>query len=205
MSKRTAAAGPTATALAIIHEGTHRLRDLIDSFELLVAAQNNKLDELSPEDAHSNLTTIVDGALEPLRPLIVEKGLTIRKGNLTSSTVAGNTLLLNQVVGSVLSNAVAFSPAHSTIDLSLKSDRGGVRLSVTNQGKGISRDEISHVFSPLTKADGYDGLQLDHDGLGVNLYIDKLIMEHLGGGISVASSTAKGTTMTMQWPQATTS
>ena len=205
MSKRTAAAGATATALAIIHEGTHRLRDLIDSFELLVAAQNNKLDELSPEDAHSNLTTIVDGALEPLRPLIVEKGLTIRKGNLTSSTVAGNTLLLNQVVGSVLSNAVAFSPAHSTIDLSLKSDRGGVRLSVTNQGKGISRDEISHVFSPLTKADGYDGLQLDHDGLGVNLYIDKLIMEHLGGGISVASSTAKGTTMTMQWPQATTS
>lgn len=194
------AAAGTATAMAIVSEGAHRLRDLIDSFELLVAAQNNKLGQLSPQNARTDLHTIVSGALVPLQPVITEKHLTIHTGTMNNMVVPGNSLLLNQVVGSVLANAVAFSPAGSTIELSLKQAKGSVQLVVTNQGTPISKDEISHVFSPLTKADGYDGLQLDHDGLGVNLYIDKLIMEHLGGGIHVASSATRGTTMTMQWP-----
>ncbi len=182
------AAAGTAAAMAIVTEGAHRLRDLIDSFQLLVAAQNGRLGDLSPQNAQTDLHSIVKGALAPLQPVISEKHLTVHASSMNNMVVPGNTLLLHQVIGSVLSNAVAFSPA------------GSVLLSVTNQGKGISKDEVSHVFSPLTKADGYDGLQLDHDGLGVNLYIDKLIMQHLGGNISVASSTAQGTTMTMQWP-----
>lgn len=194
------AAAGTAAAMAIVTEGAHRLRDLIDSFQLLVAAQNGRLGDLSPQNAQTDLHSIVKGALAPLQPVISEKHLTVHASSMNNMVVPGNTLLLHQVIGSVLSNAVAFSPAGSTIELSLKAHKDSVLLSVTNQGKGISKDEVSHVFSPLTKADGYDGLQLDHDGLGVNLYIDKLIMQHLGGNISVASSTAQGTTMTMQWP-----
>ncbi len=192
--------GNKAAATAIVYEGAHRLRELIDSFQLLVAAQNNKLGELSPKTAHANLDGIVDETLRSLSSVIAQKQLTVHKAELSGMIVPGNTLLVNQVVGSVLSNAVAFSPAKSTIELSLKQDKGSVRLVVTNQGTPIPSDELSHVFSPLTKADGYDGLQLDHDGLGVNLYIDKLIMKHLGGEIAVASSTAKGTTMVMKWP-----
>ncbi len=190
-----------AASVGIIHEGAHRLRTLIDSFELLVAAQNNKLDNLSPATAHTQLNTIFDGVLASLQPIISQKQLKVVTPNLNNVTLPGNALLLNQVIGSVVSNAVAFSPSGSTIQLDLKQHKDGTRLSVTNQGETIDEDQLSHVFSPLTKADGYDALQLDHGGLGVNLYIDRLIMQHLGGGISVASDASKGTTLTMLWPK----
>jgi sugar lactone lactonase YvrE len=189
-------------AMAIVYEGAHRLRDLIDNFQLLVAAQNKRLGQLSPAGAHTNLVDIVDEALRPLESLIKQKNLTVHMPDLKGISIPGNTMLANQVVSSVLSNAVAFSPKGSAIEVALTPHKDIVRLSVTNQGNVIPADEISHVFSPLTKADGYDGLQLDHDGLGVNLYIDKLIMRHLGGDISVVSTAQRGTVLTMQWPAA---
>lgn len=190
----------SATSTAIVHEGAHRLRNLIDSFELLVAAQNNKLDALSPRHARTELNTIFDDVVASLNPLISQKQITVVQPDLSHIRLPGNALLLNQVIGSVLANAVAFSPAGSTIKLKLKSQKDVLKLSVTNQGQTISEDQLAHVFSPFTKADGYDALQLDHGGLGVNLYIDKLIMQYLGGGMNITSEEGLGTTMTMSWP-----
>ncbi|HMS50646.1 MAG TPA: fibronectin type III domain-containing protein, partial [Candidatus Saccharibacteria bacterium] len=194
----------SVSSASIIREGTHRLRALIDSFELLVAAENNKLNTLSPNDSRSQLNVIFDGAITSLRPLMEQRQITLVKPDFGRIYLPGNGLLLNQVIGSVLSNAVAFSPPGSTIEVKLKSDKDDIQLSVTNQGKIIDEDQLSHIFSPFMKADGYNALQLDHGGLGVNLYIDSLIMRHLSGAIKVTSDPNKGTTMTMRWPIART-
>ncbi len=188
------------TSTSIVREGARRLRSLIDSFELLVAAENNKLDTLSPSSPHTQLNTIFDSVIASLNPLIAQKHIRVVKPDFGRMTVPGNSLLLNQVINSVLSNAIAFSPPGSTVEVKLKSDKDDILLSVTNQGKTIGKDQLSHIFSPFMKADGYNALQLDHGGLGVNLYIDSLIMRHLSGAIDVSSDTNKGTTMTMRWP-----
>ena len=39
-----------------------------------------------------------------------------------------------------------------------------------------------------------------NDGLGVSLYLDKLIMDQVGGDIDVLSVKGKGTTFTITWP-----
>jgi signal transduction histidine kinase len=189
-----------AASMSIVREGAHRLRTLINSFELLVAAQNDKLNTLSPSSSHMQLNTIFDSVIASLNPLIAQKHIRVVKPDFGRVTLPGNSLLLNQVIGSVLSNAVAFSPVGSTIEISLKSHKGDVQLSVTNQGQIIDENQLSQVFRPFMKADGNNALQLDHGGLGVNLYIDSLIMRHLSGAIDVSSDTNKGTTMTMRWP-----
>ena len=57
------------------------------------------------------------------------------------------------------------------------------------------------MFEPFTKADGDDALRMNHEGLGIDLYLNKLILEHLGGSIVVDSTPGKGTTVTMLWPK----
>ena len=190
----------TAASASIVREGAQRLRTLIDSFKLLVAAQNNKLDSISPNSSHANIKTVMNEVLNSLQSIISQKHLKIVAPDLSSANVPGNAQLLSQVIGSVISNAVAFSPAGNTIYIDVKTNNNGTCLSVTNQGEPIEETQLSHVFNPLTTADGHDGLRLDHGGIGVNLYIDRLIMQHLGGGISITSGHSKGTTLTMSWP-----
>ena len=59
---------------------------------------------------------------------------------------------------------------------------------------------MSHLFSAFSRSDNSSALQIDHDGLGVSLYLDKLIMDQVGGDIDVQSVKGKGTTFTITWP-----
>jgi signal transduction histidine kinase len=74
-------------------------------------------------------------------------------------------------------------------------------LAVHDQGPGVSKEQLAHMFEPFTKADGFDALKIDHEGLGIDLYLNKLIMEHLGGEINANSILGKGTTISLWWPK----
>lgn len=187
-------------AKPIVQEGASRLRRLLDSFSLLITAQNHRLDSLSPASAQSSLDKVLKDTLTELEPELLSKSLTITASTAKGVRVPGNTTLNSQIVSSVLENAVSFSSKGSTIHLSLESTDAGVHLKVTDKGPGIAPAEQAHLFEPFTKADGTAGLQLDHGGLGISLYLDRQIMEYLGGQITVQSTVGQGTTTELNWP-----
>ncbi len=53
---------------------------------------------------------------------------------------------LRQMFLTILDNAVKFSPAHSSIDISAETAEGGWRISIADQGRGIAADELPHIF-----------------------------------------------------------
>lgn len=194
---------PEAKGRSALHSGAVRLRRIIDSFQLLISAQTNTLQTLSPANVTTSLQATVHTALSSLQREINAKGIKVQLTGLEQLMVPGSSKLTQQIIGSVLANAVAFSPAQKTIMVSAKSSPQGAQLLIQDQGAGIGKDQLSHLFRPFTKADGYDALQMDHDGLGMNLYLDKLIMDYLGGTISVSSKVGHGTAVTITWPHTT--
>ncbi len=186
-------------AQTILYEGTRRLRQMIDSFALLIKAQNNDLRSLSPPDAHTSLQTVMDDAVHELDAKISAKNLTLIKPKKQKLTVHGSTSLVAQVVSSVLANAVDFSPEGSTLAVKVMGKPGKTVMTIADTGPGINLDQKSHIFQLFTKADGQDALRMDHDGLGINLHLDRQIMDYLGGDIHVDSEAGKGAIVTLTW------
>ncbi|WP_348734000.1 ATP-binding protein [Rheinheimera texasensis] len=94
-------------------------------------------------------------------------------------TLDGGRLL--QVLGNLLSNAIRFSPPHSTVELRAVLSGQMLQLMVSDQGPGVPPDFVPHLFDKFSQADSSDSRQQGGSGLG--LAICKELLERMGGHI----------------------
>ncbi|MFH0945326.1 MAG: hybrid sensor histidine kinase/response regulator, partial [Planctomycetota bacterium] len=108
---------------------------------------------------------------------------------------------ITQVVSNLLANAIKFTPNGGQVSVSVGLERGSadrLRVSVADTGRGISQEQLPHIFDRL-----YQVTQDDtsiHGGLGLGLSISKDLVELHGGEISVASVLGEGSTFTFAIP-----
>jgi Na+/proline symporter/nitrogen-specific signal transduction histidine kinase len=87
---------------------------------------------------------------------------------------------LFQVVLNLLSNAVKFSPRDvGRVTLAVENDSNGVRLSVADNGPGITPKDRESIFERFRQ--GGDTLTAKPEGSGLGLAISRMIVEHFGG------------------------
>jgi signal transduction histidine kinase len=186
-------------AHTILHEGARRLRRIVETFTLLVTIQNEE--NAVDLSKYTSLSDVVSEAKKDLEELIASKNIFFKVVPPHSVLmVPGTDQFVNQVVASVLANAVDFSPINGTVEVKLRQKGAMTSLAVSDQGQGMTDSQMSHLFSAFSRSDNSSALQIDHDGLGVSLYLDKLIMDQVGGDIDVQSVKGKGTTFTITWP-----
>lgn len=89
----------------------------------------------------------------------------------------------------ICDNAVKFSRDGGKYVIDVKEYATKIKVSVYNEGAGISAEDLPHVFDRFYKSDKSRGL--DKTGVGLGLYICKTIMDNLGESISVESEYGK--------------
>ncbi|NTU77539.1 MAG: histidine kinase, partial [Alphaproteobacteria bacterium] len=98
--------------------------------------------------------------------------------------------LIVQVLLNLLENAIKYTPAGSNITLSAKEDGGLVRISVADDGPGISDENKAHVFDLFYTSAGMRGDA--RRGLGLGLSLCQSILTAHGGEISVCDNVPHG-------------
>lgn len=106
---------------------------------------------------------------------------------------------IGQVLENLLSNAVKYSPQGSPITVTLQSEPSVIRVSVTDQGIGMTAEQVARVFDKFYRADLSDTAA---GGLGLGMSIARQIVESHGGSIWVESLPGVGTTVSFTLPQA---
>jgi len=102
---------------------------------------------------------------------------------------------LEQVMAHLLSNALKYGPG-KPIRISLVTDARTARVSVRDEGIGISPKDLGRVFERLERAVPAQ----NYGGLGLGLYISRQIIEAQGGTLSAESIPGRGATFTMELP-----
>ncbi|HAN6738193.1 TPA: two-component system sensor histidine kinase ZraS, partial [Escherichia coli] len=99
---------------------------------------------------------------------------------------------LTQVLLNLYLNAIQAIGQHGVISVTVSESGAGVKISVTDSGKGIAADQLEAIFTPYftTKA----------EGTGLGLAVVHNIVEQHGGTIQVASQEGKGSTFTLWLP-----
>jgi signal transduction histidine kinase len=148
---------------------------------------------------------VVDEAAEAVRHDADDRGVTLnvhRTGALPA--VIGDLDALRSAVQNVIGNAVKYSPAGATVDVSTHVQNGGspgrVHIRVADRGLGIDADDLPHIFKPFYR--GRRAVDAQVRGTGVGLSVVRHVVDAHGGSVAVESRAGEGTTVVVELPAA---
>jgi len=103
-----------------------------------------------------------------------------------------------QVLSNVISNAIKYTPQGGAIEMGLTTDDETTVIYCTDNGIGISKEDLPYVFNRFYRAD--KSRSRESGGLGVGLSIARVLVDAHGGSMDVRSELAKGSTFTIRLP-----
>jgi len=104
---------------------------------------------------------------------------------------------LQQVLFNLIDNALKFNRRQGKIVLRILTESNRLLFEVRDEGPGISPDDQKYLFQPYNRAKkGSDNLS----GLGLGLYLSKMLVELHGGSVYIDSREGKGSTVGFSIP-----
>ncbi len=153
--------------------------------------------EFSVRPRREAIASLVDGALQIMRPVVEAAGvgIDVSLGAAADIRIDADTERVSQLLGNLLSNALKFTPRGGRIDLTVISEPERVIFTVADHGPGIDPDHLPRVFDRFWRKEGR--------GLGLGLFIARAIVEAHDGEIWAQSSHGQGARFAFSLPRPT--
>ena len=172
--------------------------DLADGLFRLVRAEGS-----DPKDfVELDLAGLVDSAADEVWPQAHARGIRIdvdtRAAEEEEAIVRGDFSLLRRAVINLLTNAIKYGAANSTVSVSLSAEGPDWVIRVSDQGAGIPADALPKLFKRFSRIvdEGRD----KPTGVGLGLLIVKTVAERHGGNVTVESQAGQGSTFELRLP-----
>ena len=198
----------------VLRRGTRDQADLhrgLQSIERNARAQAQLIEDLldmsriTSDKVQLDLQTLVPAsviasAIETLRPAADAKHITINCHVASDAGhIMGDPSRLQQVIWNLLSNALKFTPQGGQVDIGVQRAGGRLAITVSDNGIGIRKDFLPHVFDRFRQADA--STTRKHGGLGLGLAIVKHLVEQHGGTVTASSAgEMQGASFTVRLP-----
>jgi two-component system sensor histidine kinase BaeS len=185
---------PSPEVISSIRDEILRLAHRVEDLQALASAQAAGM-RLTSEPL--DLAEIAGDAAAALAPAFaaahVDLGTTLE-----SVTVSGDPDRLHQVVTNLLTNALKFTPAGGRAWLKVSVDNRDARLTVGDNGPGLSEDELAHVFERFWRGSTAHGIE----GSGIGLAIVAELVRIHRGTVQANSGPGDGSTFVVRLPRA---
>lgn len=181
--------------LAVISRNAEQLLLLVS--DLLTTAQA-EAGSLRFRMTDVRIDQLATRALESFRPRASSADVTLKLEIDPTPVQSGDHGRLSQVFDNLLSNAIKYTLPGGTVQVRVETTGSASIVTVTDSGIGISRDDVSLLFTKFFRADSARDNAIP--GIGLGLVISKAIVDGHGGTISLASELGKGTTIRVALP-----
>ena len=116
-----------------------------------------------------------------------------------AATVQADLDALRQILTNLLDNSLRYTQAGGRITCLTRRVDGGVAVSVSDNGAGITREHLPRIFERFYRADA--SRSREEGGTGLGLAIVKHLVEAHGGRVYAESERGRGTTVTCVFPE----
>jgi len=165
--------------LTALRQGVMRTRTLLEQLLSLARAQ----DKARSNRSRISLQAVFRRVLEDLLPLAEKKHIDLGAVFEQDVELEADALDLHTLVRNLLDNAIRYTPSGGRVDLDLRQEGDAALLEVIDNGPGIAAEERNRVFDSF-----YRVLGNEQQGSGLGLSIVKVIVERLGGRISLSDA-----------------
>jgi PAS domain S-box-containing protein len=186
-----------------------KVRHILSAGEHLLSLINDVLDLSSLESGEVKLdlrpvrlAEVLQEARALVEPAAREAGVSVDVDP-TEVVVRADRTRTRQVVINLLSNAVKYNAARGQVRVAVteRDDREGsgtVVLAVTDTGRGMTRQQMAHLFEPFNRL----GVEREGiEGAGVGLSVVKALVERMGGSVHVESTAGVGSRFEVHLPR----
>ena len=169
----------------------------------------SELFELAKLDAHEvplhveafSLAELVQDVVQKFQ-IVAEKGKLSLQATFAENLpfVSGDIAMIERVLENLLENAFRYTPEGGRVTVSLTPEANSIKMQITDTGRGISQEDLPHIFERSYRGEKHRP-ELP-EGAGLGLAITKRILELHGSVIEVVSTLDAGTTFTFHLPLA---
>jgi two-component system, OmpR family, sensor histidine kinase SenX3 len=179
-----------------MHTEAERLSRLVQQIiELSRLQGDDPIGTAEPLD----LDHVVDGAIDRSRVDAQDKRIELVRSGDRGVRITGNAEQISLALGNLIENAVAYSPAETTVVVSTgKDESGGVDVTVTDRGIGIPAHELDRIFERFYRVDPARARSTGGTGLGLSIV--KHVAASHGGEVKVWSVHGEGSSFTLSLP-----
>src|SRR6266540_2059166 len=182
--------------LAYVRDAANRLTEMVD--DLVADAMADALD-ITIRREPVDISLLVEEVAEANRPLAARKEQTITVTAPPNHAAICDADRIREAIDNLVSNAVKYSPIGGAIDLLVTQEEGGILVQVSDQGAGLSPEDISRLFGRFQRLSAKPTAGETSTGLGLSIV--KRIVDLHGGRIEVDSAgPEKGATFKMILP-----
>jgi two-component system phosphate regulon sensor histidine kinase PhoR len=145
-----------------------------------------------------NLSVLMEDQVEYFEVMAHEQGVNLKSEIQAGICIHGDRRLLVDMIVNIAHNAIKYhrTDCKSSVDLKLHCVDNTVELLCIDNGIGISKDDIAHIFTRFYRAQH----SADREGFGIGLAVTKKIVEMHNGTVDVVSVKGEGTTFVIRFP-----
>jgi two-component system sensor histidine kinase BaeS len=172
-------------------EETAQLSNLLEDLHTLALAERGAL-QLRPEP--TDVPVLVGESLSAVEPKAQTTRVALKmvvEGE--PPLVEVDPLRIRQILNNLLTNALRYTPEGGEVRVEVSELNGQLILRVVDNGAGIAKEHLLHIFDRFYRVD-------DSGGSGLGLAICKDLVETHGGTIEAESEPGRGTTVTVRLP-----
>lgn len=144
-----------------------------------------------------SIKEIIDEAVKKVKARALLKKIKITS-DIADIKINCNKPSLVELFVILLDNAIKYSPEMSNITLSCKTTKDGVEVFVKDEGIGISKKDLPHIFDRFYRSDLSRSRSNEIGGYGLGLSIAKKIVDNHNGKITVKSKLGEGSKFVVQ-------
>ena len=191
---------------AAVDEGTlAEIHTMLERAERQVNVQNRMVsdllnlsriqaDKLELRPAPCDLAAIVREAVEDQRSAVPTRTIHLELAEGEKIPVFADAERIEQVISNYLTNALKYSPEDRPVEIRLEKEGKTTRVSVRDEGPGLTPSEQEQVWEQYFRVQGITKQRGFSMGLGLGLYICKVIIEQHLGEVGVESTKGVGST-----------
>jgi PAS domain S-box-containing protein len=172
------------------------LNNILDDFLSVGKLDEGKVKTVEQEITAKDLRDLIHSVMEDMEQLM-KPGQKITFECHSYAAVKADIGILKNIMINLISNAIKFSNADSTINIICSADDQMLSIAVQDQGVGISREDMKHLTERFFRG----GNVLHIQGTGLGLHIIRKYLELIQGKLKVESELNQGSTFTIIIPR----
>lgn len=178
-----------------INQSTNKIFRLLQN---LLEWSKSQTGRLIYSPIETDFKRILENAVSVLHALAGQKQINLKYTYDTDLIVFADPLMIETVLRNLINNAIKFTPDNGIVEIEAKKEKNTVEVSITDNGIGISEEDLQNLFriDSKVKRRGTN----DEDGSGLGLILCKEFVDKNKGTIWVESEAGKGSSFKFTIP-----